>query len=177
MTRAGGALVDRRALRVVGWFGGRAFGIGVLVGLVGACGGPGPATPRARIGEIHSAIAAVEGQAGGAQVYSEINATETEVNLFVVRDGKELAYVVHEGKLDVPTSGQAFAGPTFDASQVVFQPGVLDLVAKQLPDSEIAAFSVTPDPSGGVEYIATVRARGAELRALLDSSGAVRSVG
>ena len=144
---------------------------------VTACGGGSAATPvtTVQIGEIRSALAAVEASLGGVQTYSEVNATDTEVNVFVVKGGEDLAYVVTRGKVDAPSAGEPYSGPTFVAGQVSFEPGVLDFVVKELPDSDVAAFSVKPNASGGVDYIATVRARGTELRVLLDPSGKVIS--
>jgi hypothetical protein len=154
-----------------------ATGAAIAVALT-ACGeGGSTAASRVQIGEVRSALAAVEAQLGGIQTYSEVNATETEVNVFVVTGGQDFAYVVVKGKVDAPSAGEPYGGRTFVAKQVAFEPNVLDLVVEQLPDSDVAAFSITPNPSGGVDYIATVRARGSELRVLLDTSGKVISTG
>jgi len=146
--------------------------------LVTGCGGDDPkSTSTVRLGQIRSAIAAVEAQAGGPQTYSEVNATESEVNVFVVKDGQDFAYVVTGGSIEPPPASEAYTGPTFTAEQVAFVPGVLDVIEENLPGSKVVAFSITPKAAGGVDYIATVRATGGELRVLLDANGAVLSVG
>ena len=142
-----------------------------------ACGGSDGKETSVRLDEIRPAMAAVESSLGGPQRYSEVNATPSEVNVFVVRDGKDLAYVVRGDDVDAPVGGTAYAGPTFTAEQVVFSPGVLDGVEAALPNSPVVAFSVTPRQVDGVDYIATVRATGGELRVLLDASGTVLSTG
>ena len=156
----------------------RALEVGVFLAVVAAaCGGSETSETSSRLDEIRPAMAAVESLLGGPQRYSEVNATPSEVNVFVVRDGVDLAYVVREDDVDVPVGGTPYAGPTFIAEQVTFSPGVLDGVVAALPDSPVVAFSVTPREVDGVDYIATVRATGGELRVLLDAAGAVLSTG
>jgi len=121
-----------------------------------------------------AAMTAVESSLGGPQHFSEVNATPSEANVFVVRDGGEGAYVVRDGKVEVPTSTTPYDGPTFAAADVAFGPDVLAPLAKELPDSDVVAFSVTPGTEGRVvDYIATVRAKGGQLRALLGPNGEI----
>jgi hypothetical protein len=141
-----------------------------------ACGGSGAVAVKVHTDRIRPAVAAVEKLLGGPQHYSEVNVTETEVNVFVVRNGRDLAYVVHGTRVTAPSdNGDAASGPTFAASQIAFGPNVLTKVIKGLADSEILAFSVTPDPMSGLDYIATVRAKVGELRVLLGPDGSVLS--
>jgi len=148
----------------------------VLAACGGDAGGDG-ARSALPIDEVRPAIAAVEAALGGPQVYSEVNVTPSEVNVFVVRSGTDLPYVVSDGVVDAPTSGMPYDGPTFSAGEVAFEDEVLEAVSRELPESQIVAFSVTPRPSGGVDYIVTVRGRAAELRVLVDAAGTVLSTG
>ncbi len=119
----------------------------------------------------------LRGGAGAAQ-YSEVNATPSEINVFVVRDGKEFAYVVCTDSVSEPTDGgQDYRGPTFTDSDIEFAPTVLDKVLGSIKDSHVVAFSITPRDGGGVEYIATLTAPSGEFRVLLDADGGVLATG
>jgi hypothetical protein len=129
-----------------------------------------------RIGEIRSAVALVEKQLGGSQKYSEVNATQTEVNVFVVRDGRDFAYLVRDGVVQSPTDGgEPYTGKSFSAPDIAFAPNVLDKVVAGLGDTEVVAFSVTPKPAGGVDYVAVATAPSGEFRVLLGPDGSVLS--
>ncbi|CAB4824461.1 unannotated protein [freshwater metagenome] len=142
----------------------------------GPCGRAAPLAPP-RIGEIRSAVERLRGGAGAAQ-YSEVNATPSEINVFVVRDGKEFAYVVCTDSVSEPTDGgQDYRGPTFTDSDIEFAPTVLDKVLGSIKDSHVVAFSITPRDGGGVEYIATLTAPSGEFRVLLDADGGVLATG
>jgi hypothetical protein len=103
-----------------------------------------------------------------------VNVTQTEANVFVVSGGRETVYVVRGSVVD-PTStpGDAYAGPTFGVADIAFVPTVLNRVAAGLADSEVVAFSVTPKPTTGVDYIATVKAVSGEFRVLLAADGRI----
>ena len=140
-----------------------------------AVSGPTPVV-AVKVGEIREAVRLVEQRLGGAQRYSEVNATQTEVNVFVVLgSGVESAYLVHNGVVDPPSGDGAYSGPTFVVSDLAFAPTVLDRVARGISDSELVAFSVTPHDGGGVDYIATLTAPSGEFRVLLSADGAVIS--
>ncbi|CAB4717381.1 unannotated protein [freshwater metagenome] len=145
-------------------------------GVNGPCGRAAPLAPP-RIGEIRSAVERLSGGAGVAQ-YSEVNATPSETNVFVVRDGKEFAYVVCTDSVSEPTDGgQDYRGPTFTDSDIEFAPTVLDKVLGSIKDSHVVAFSITPRDGGGVEYIATITAPSGEFRVLLDADGGILATG
>ena len=115
----------------------------------------------------------LERQLGGAQEFVEVNVTQTEVNLFVLRDGLDLAYVVRNGAVEEPSeAGVPYTGPTFTASQLDFAPTVIDVVVENMTESEVVAFSATAR-TGGIDYIATVRTTKREFRVLLSADGGV----
>ncbi len=134
----------------------------------------GPAAPTpVQVDRIRPAIALLESTLGGPQRYVEVNATQTEVNLFVLRDGQDLAYVVRDGVLDPPpTDGAPYDGPTFAGADLNFVPTVIDVVVRNMQESEVVAFSATAGASG-IEYIATVRTPKREFRVLLGADGSV----
>lgn len=145
-------------------------------GANGPCGRAAPLAPP-RIGEIRSAVERLRGAAGPAE-YSEVNATPSEVNVFVVRDGKEFAYVVCADSVSEPTDGgQDYSGPTFTDADIGFAPTVLDKVLETIKDSHVVAFSITPRDGGGVDYIVTITAPSGEFRVLLDADGGVLATG
>lgn len=133
-----------------------------------------PVKARVDPARLRVAVAAVEKRLGGPQRYSEVNVTQTEVNVFVVAGGTETVYVVHVDAVE-PTAapGGAYTGPTFAATEIEFLPTVLNRVVAGLADSEVVAFSVTPKPTTGVDYIATVKAVSGEFRVLLAADGAI----
>jgi hypothetical protein len=146
---------------------------GAVVLLVAACGDDGGASTGVHVERIRPALAAVEARLGGPQRYSEVNVTPSEVNVFVVRDGVDEAYVVRDGSVESPTSGVPYAGPTFAAGDLAFTAAVLDRLSEELPDSPVLVFSATPAAGGGVDYIATL---GSNLRVLLSPDGAILGV-
>lgn len=140
-----------------------------------ASGAVAPA-PSVKVAEIRAAVAAVEAQLGGKQRFSEVNATQTEVNVFVVAGaGVESAYLVRGGVVEPPSSTSDYSGPTFGASDLTFRETVLDKVLSGITDSELVAFSATPRSDGEVDYIATFTAPSGEFRVLLAADGSVLS--
>ena len=138
-----------------------------------AATGPAPVT-AVRVDEIQEAVKFVEQQLGGPQRYSEVNATQTEVNVFVVlASGAESDYVVRNGAVEPPIGDATYTGPTFAASDLTFAPTVLDRVARGISDAELVAFSITPRDGGGVDYIVTLTAPSGEFRVLVAADGAV----
>ena len=172
---------------------GFAFGLAAVL-ILASCGDSGSSatgsdsapttvaqTPSVKVAEIRAAVSAVEAQLGGKQRFSEVNATQTEVNVFVVKaDGSESAYLVRGGKVEPPDSSETYAGATFTASEIEFTPTVLDRVTRDIGDAELVAFSITPhgatsQEGGGVDYIATLTAPGGEFRVLVAADGEVLS--
>ena len=139
-----------------------------------SCGGSDEPDTVALPGRIRGAMTAVDGLLGGPQQYSEVNATESEANVFVVRDGSEGAYVVRPPEIEPPGPMSPYGGPTFAATDVAFGDGLLTTLAEELPDAEVVALSVTPGSGGRkVDYIATVRGTGGEVRVLLGPNGEI----
>jgi hypothetical protein len=147
-----------------------------LVLAVTACASSGSgARPEVRIDEIPAAVKAVEAQLGGVQRYSEINATPSEVNLFVVdAAGRESAYVFRKGRLEPPPDSQPAQGATFAAADIEFDPReVLGQVRKQLPDAEVLTFSVQPG-GDSTQLVATVQSdQGGRISVLLAPDGRI----
>lgn len=134
------------------------------------------AVPEVKVDEIRAAVTAVEGRLGGKQRFSEVNATHTEVNVFVVAEsGAESAFLVRDGVVEPPSTTSVYSGPTFAKSDLDFQETVLDKVLNGISDSGLVAFSATPRQSGGVDYIATFTAPSGEFRVLLAADGSVLS--
>lgn len=126
-----------------------------------------------QVDRIRSAIALLESTLGAPQRYVEVNATQSEVNLFVLRNGQDLAYVVRNDVLDPPpTDGAPYNGPTFAGADLDFVPTVIDVVVRTMQESEVVAFSATAGLAG-IEYIATVRTPKREFRVLLGADGSV----
>jgi hypothetical protein len=144
---------------------------------VSGCGSSGSERSAVvRVDEIPSAVKAVETRLGGMQRYSEINATPSEVNLFVVdADGRESAYVYRKGRLEPPADTQRAQGATFAAADIEFDPDkVLGEVAKELPDAAVLTFSVQPSGGVGTQLVATVQSdKGGQISVLLAPDGRI----
>jgi len=105
---------------------------------------------------------------------AEVNVTQTEVNVFVVRDGQLLAYVVCGTQVFPPEDeGEPYDGPTFADTAIDVTPQVLAKVEATIRDSHVVALSATPGPDGRIDYIATLTAPGGEFRVLLAADGSV----
>ena len=133
-----------------GWLGADAAGAGALA----ACGADDGV--RGVAGRRHRArLAAVEAGAGGPQQFFEANATPQLVNVFVATDDATTAvpYVYVDGELGPPGPEAPASGATFAAAAVTFDPDqVLDQVTADLPDTDLAVFSVVGGPDGAVGY-------------------------
>jgi hypothetical protein len=144
-----------------------------------ACGGGGDeAPPAVLVAQIPAAVKAVEARLGGTQRYSEINATPSEVNLFVVdAKGQESAYVYRDGELQPPPTAQPRLAATFAAADMAFDPDdVLRRVTDELPNAAVLAFSVQPGATGdtGTQLVATLQsAEGGRISVLLGPTGEI----
>jgi hypothetical protein len=155
--------------------------------LVGACSSGGgstdattPAKPQpARIDDVAPAIAAVEAARGGRQRYTEINANEAVVNLFVAQpDGTEIAYVYRDGKLDPPAepTAQQPGATAFDLSSVDLSKvgGFHDLLKKDLPDAVLRRLTLVQIPGKGLNWVATVvNSKGSPIDVVFSPAGAL----
>jgi hypothetical protein len=144
-----------------------------------ACGGgDDQARPAVLVRQIPAAVRAVEARLGGTQRYSEINATPSEVNLFVVdAKGQESAYVYRDGEVEPPPAAQPTEAATFAAADMAFAPAdVLRQVTDELPNAALLAFSVQPRTAGGTgtQLVATLQsAEGGRISVLLGPTGQI----
>ncbi len=144
-----------------------------------ACGGDdGAGVPPLRVDLVDDAIAAVEQERGGAQVYFEVNASPELVNLFVAVDDATatVPYVyLADGGLQPPAPRQAASGPTFRAADVAFEPDqVLARVVVELPESIPELFVVSAAAGGGVDYRVVMRSeRGGQLFVIVAGDGTI----
>jgi hypothetical protein len=133
----------------------------------------------ARIDDVAPAIAAVEAARGGPQRYTEINANESVVNLFVaLPDGTEVAYVFRDGKLEPPaepTAQQPGAKP-FDLASVDLAAvsGFEALLEHDLPDTVLRRLTLVEIPDKGLNWVATVvNSKGSPIDVVFSPSGAL----
>ncbi len=152
----------------------------LLAATTAACGGTDDDAASPLVDMVAPALAAVEAARGGPQRYFEVNATPQLVNVFVAVDDATatVPYVYLDGELGPAAPSRPAEGATFSADAVAFDPAtVLDQVIEDLPDSDIAVFSVVGGPGGAVQYGAVVRsAEGGTLDITVDADGDVLSV-
>lgn len=131
------------------------------------------------VGQMVSAIEALEAELGGAQRYFEVNATSKLVNLFVaLNDGAVVqAWVYLDGTLS-SSEGRAASGGTFTLADLDFDPeAVLTPVATELPGSTLETFYVNGDGEGNVQYgVLVTSAEGGGLDVLVGPDGEVLAV-
>lgn len=119
------------------------------------------------------AVSLVRGSSGPIRL-AEVNVTQTEVNVFVVRDGRVYAYVVCGDRVIEPgDDGDEYAGETFADNEIDITPQVLTKVEATIRDSHVVALSLVPGPDDRIDYIATLTAPGGEFRVLLAPDGSV----
>jgi len=133
----------------------------VLAGalVAAACsGGRGAAEhtgPPLRIDLAPAGVAAVEAARGGPQQFTEINAFDQGVNLFVATgDGNELAYVYRDGALEPPASPEPAAGTPFGLQGVAVDAGprLLADVKTRLPGVTPVAITLGQRPVEGLVW-------------------------
>ncbi len=147
------------------------------------CGGDDGPDERARpaVAQIEAAVAALERELDGPQEYFEINADAQLVNLFVATDGATTVtpYLYIDGELQPPAPTRPVTeGATFTADRIDVDPErVLDQVAEELSDSELATFVVVVGPAGDVRYEVLTRSpRGGTLAVEVSGDGAILGV-
>jgi len=162
----------------------------ILVAVAAACssGGSssGPTTTAApalalRLDLVPAAVAAVEAARGGPQQYTEINAFDQGVNLFVAAgDGNELAYVYRDGTgLEAPGAPQAASGTAFPTTEVALDAGTRlpSDVAGRLPGSRPVAVALVQRPADGLVWdVSVIGAKGTPLDVLYTPQGVLLSV-
>jgi hypothetical protein len=161
-----------------------AFGVVAFVAalaLLGSCGdddgegGNGAEMPL--VGEIAPAVAALEGELGGAVRYYEIRADSLAVTLWVsAREGRwAVPYVFADGELSDPQPAQPVDGGFAFAADDALQfdaDHVLDQVADDLADSTLTQFWIEGGEGGATRLNVTAEsARGGVLEIVLSPDG------
>jgi hypothetical protein len=168
----------------------RAIALVAMVALfAAACSGGGSsatttttmAAPTLRLDLVPAAVAAVEAALGGPQQYTEINAFEQGVNVFVATaDGNELPYVYRDGTgLEPPPAPQPAAGTPFATTGLDLTAGArlpAD-VQSRLPGAVPVAAALVQRPVDGLVWdVRVIGAKGSELDVLYTPQGVLLSV-
>jgi hypothetical protein len=153
-----------------------------------ACSGGGSSSPTTsappvvlRLDLVPAAVAAVEAARGGPQQYTEINAFDQGVNLFVATgDGNELAYVYRDGTgLEAPAAPQAATETAFATAGVALDAGArlpADVVSR-LPGARPVAVALVQRPNDGLVWdVSVIGAKGSGLDVLYTPQGSLLSV-
>jgi len=143
-----------------------------------ACSGGGSsktAAPPLRIDLAPAGVAAVEAARGGPQQYTEINAFNQGVNLFVATgDGNELAYVYRDGTLEPPGSPEPATSTAFGLQGVAVDAGprLLADVKTRLPEITPVAIALVQRPVEGLVWdVGVLGAKGGRIDMLYTPAG------
>ena len=148
--------------------------------VVAACsGGGGSSTtataPALRIDLVGAGVAAVEAARGGPQQYTEINAFDQGVNLFVATgDGNELAYVYRNGTLEPPATPQPATATPFGLQGVAVDAGprLLADVKTRLPEATPVAITLVQRPVDGLVWdVGVIGEKGGRIDVLYTPAG------
>ncbi len=148
--------------------------------LAAACSsGGGPSTdsktPALRIDLAPAGVAALEAARGGPQQYTEINAFDQGVNLFVAMgDGTEVAYVYRDSGLEPPGSAQPATGTPFGLQGVAVDAGprLLADVNTRLPEATVVAVSLVQRPVDGLVWdVGVIGEKGGRIDVLYTPAG------
>jgi hypothetical protein len=167
----------------------RALALVALFLLTAACSGgsssSGSTTTAApvvlRLDLVPAGVAAVEAARGGPQQYTEINAFDQGVNLFVATgDGNELAYVYRAGTgLEAPTAPQPATEAAYATAGVALDAGArlpAD-VEGRLPGARPVAVALIQRPVDGLVWdVSAIGAKGSPIDVLYTPQGALLSV-
>jgi hypothetical protein len=162
----------------------------VAVLVLAACSGGGSSSSSPsttikpvvlRLDLIPAAVAAVEAARGGPQQYTEINAFDQGVNLFVATgDGSELAYVYRDGAgLDPPSAPQPASGTAFATAGVPLDAGARlpgDVKGRLEGATPVAVSLEQRADSGLVWDVSVIGAKGAHLDVLYTPQGVLLTV-
>jgi hypothetical protein len=155
----------------------RFVGLAVML-FVAACSSGGlskPAAPPLRIDLAPAGVAAVEAARGGPQQYTEINAFDQGVNLFVATgDGNELPYVYRNGALEPPASPQPATGTPFGLQGVALDAGtrLLADVKTRLPEAMPVAVALVQRPVDGLVWdVGVIGEKGGHIDVLYTPAG------
>jgi hypothetical protein len=134
-----------------------------------------------RLDLVPAAVAAVEAARGGPQQYTEINAFDEGVNLFVATgDGNELAYVYRDGAgLEAPAVPKPATETAFATAGVALDAGArlpADVLSR-LPGSRPVAVALVQRPNDGLVWdVSVIGAKGSGLDVLYTPQGSLLSV-
>jgi hypothetical protein len=139
-------------------------------------GGPSkPAAPPLRIDLASAGVAAVEAARGGPQQYTEINAFDQGVNLFVATgDGNELAYVYRDAGLEPAGAAQPATGTPFGVQGVALDAGsrLLADVKTRLPEATPVAITLVQRPVDGLVWdVGVIGEKGGRIDVLYTPAG------
>jgi hypothetical protein len=161
-----------------------------LAVLLAACSGGGSSSGSTtttaapvvlRLDLVPAAVAAVEAARGGPQQFTEINAFDQGVNLFVATgDGNELAYVYRDGTgLEAPSAPQPATETPFATTGVALDAGARlpTDVTGRLPGARPVAVSLIQRPVDGLVWdVSVIGAKGSPLDVLYTPQGTLLSV-
>jgi hypothetical protein len=163
--------------------------VALLMAPLAACSGGGSSSGSTttappvvlRLDLVPAAVAAVEAARGGPPQFTEINAFDQGVNLFVATgDGNELAYVYRDGTgLEPPSAPQPATETPFATTGVALDAGARlpNDVAGRLPGARPVAVSLLQRPADGLVWdVSVIGAKGAALDVLYTPQGALLSV-
>jgi hypothetical protein len=161
----------------------------VLVLALTSCSGGGSssgttttaAAATLRLDLVPAAVAAVEAARGGPQQYTEINAFDQGVNLFVATgDGNELAYVYRSGSgLEAPSAPQPATETPFATTGAALDAGARlpTDVTGRLPGARPVAVALVQRPNDGLVWdVSVIGAKGSAIDVLYTPQGVLLSV-
>jgi hypothetical protein len=124
---------------------------------------------------IPAAVAAVEASRGGSPQYTEINAFDQGVNLFVAMgDGSELAYVYSNGTLQPPGAPQTASGAPFSTQGAALDAGprLIADVKSRLPKDTPVSIALVQRPYDGLVWdVGVLGERGGHIDVLYTPTG------
>jgi hypothetical protein len=159
--------------------------------VVTACGGSGSAgtttidtavrtTTPLRVDEIAAAVKAVENTQGAAARFTEINAIDGGVNVFVATgDGQEISYFFHDGTLDPAGQPQTASGPAFalDQAELDAPQRLIPALQQQFPGDEVTTVALLVLPEEGLSWALRLRStQGGVLEVIYTPQGQLLTV-
>lgn len=115
-----------------------------------------------RAADVPTAVKALETKLGGAQRYTEINATDKGVNLFVASSTGEQAWYFEDGKLDGPSAPQTnpTTAPTVFTLENVALGRASEIArdaAAKVPDASMLGFTLRHEGQQGLVWAVDFR--------------------
>jgi hypothetical protein len=141
----------------------------------GRSSSPPTTAPVLRSDLVPAAVKAVETSRGGPQQYTEINAFNQGVNIFVATgNGSELAYVYTNGALQPPGAPEQATGTPFttDGASLDIGPHLLTDVKKRLPEVTPVSIALVQRPDTGLVWdVGVLGEKGGRIDMLYTPSG------